>query len=70
MEANALAEHQYSIGMSVLTLVEAMGLMAENQKAIADNKKPIYGKEDFDRLINKNGTYHNNLVTISQAIIS
>ncbi len=56
---NDLKELDYGITMAVQTLVEAMGMQAENQRRLSNGFGLAYTEEQFKDLINNNGVHHN-----------
>lgn len=59
-----LREHAYAMTIAVQTMVEAMGMQAENQFRLGNGDSILYGKESFDDLINKNGCCHNGVLSL------
>lgn len=54
-----LKEHDYSLTMAVATMVEAMGMQAENQQRAAIGASFAYDEKAFMDLLERNGTHHN-----------
>jgi len=59
MDENQAKEFAYSITIAVQTMVEAMGMQAENQARACRNEPSRYLKADFSALIENNGCHHN-----------
>lgn len=59
MDERILKEHAYSITMAIQTMVEALGMIAENQCRADQGKAPAYGEKAFVDLVNNNGCHHN-----------
>jgi hypothetical protein len=64
MEDNTLKQHAYAVTIAVQTLVEAMGMHAENQQRIRRCESLAYGEKAFIDLINKNGCHHNGVLSL------
>lgn len=62
---NVLHQHAYAVTIAVQTMVEAMGMHAENQQRIIRGESIAYGEKQFDDLINKNGCHHNGVLSLS-----
>lgn len=52
----------YVVAQSVYTLVEAMGMQAENQVRISQNCAPAYDEKAFVDLLNRSQIGHNDVV--------
>jgi hypothetical protein len=61
MEAYQLAEFNYQLGMTVCTLVEAMGMFSENMQRQSTGESMAYTHKDFSSLLEDNGIHHNQL---------
>lgn len=59
-----LREHAYAITIAVQTMVEAMGMQAENQHQLSLGNSILYGEKAFADLINKNGCHHNGVLSL------
>lgn len=53
----------YVSGMIANAQIKAMGMMAENQYLQSIGSLPKYREEDFNKLIDDTGIYHNSLIT-------
>lgn len=62
MDNNIAASHAYAITMAVSTLVEAMGMQAENQNRIHRGESIAYDELAFQKLIERNGCHHNGVL--------
>lgn len=52
----------YIIGMAAGALIEAMGMMSENQQRIAAGQALAYKDIDFNALMEERGLHHNALI--------
>lgn len=59
MERDDLQRSDYGITIAVQTLIEAMGMYAENQQRIHRGESLAYPEKAFQKLIEKNGVHHN-----------
>ena len=64
----AMKELDYGITMAVQALIEAMGMMAENQQRIHRGESLAYTEESFSALIEKYGIHHNAIISRWQKI--
>lgn len=62
MNEQLLKDHAYAITIATQTLVEAMGMAAENQHRIHRGESLAYIEKDFQDLINRNGCHHNGVL--------
>lgn len=53
----------YAISMAAQAMIEALGMVADNQQAIVTAADPPYRSWDFAKLIEKHGIHHNALIT-------
>jgi len=61
--AQQMAKAAYINAQTACAMIEAMGMVAENQICIKRNCAPIYNKKSFDDLSLAYGIYHNNTIT-------
>lgn len=54
----------YVNAMAVVALVEALGMVAENQNAALRKEAPRYLGYEFEALIDKHALHHNSLITL------
>lgn len=47
----ALRKHNYCMGMQIASLIEALGMHWENQKAVKEGKLPPYTDRIFKKLL-------------------
>lgn len=59
MNRDDLRALDIGITTAVGTMVEAMGMQAENQQRAAEGKSPAYGEKAFLDLLNRTGCYSN-----------
>ncbi len=52
----------YVIGMAVSTLIEALGMVAENQLRMQNGQSIAYGEGAFKKLLEDNCMHHNGIV--------
>ena len=64
----AMKELDYGITMAVQALIEAMGMMAENQQRIHRGESLAYTEVSFNALIAKHGIHHNSIMSRWQRI--
>lgn len=53
----------YVRGMLLQAEIEMQGMVAANQECAIRGETPQYKQEDLMELINKQGVYHNSLIT-------
>jgi hypothetical protein len=63
MEKSYFKELDYGISIAVMTLVQAMGMHAENQQRIHRGASLAYTEQDFNKLLDKNGVHHSGVLT-------
>lgn len=59
MDNHIAKEHAYAVTMAVSTMVEAMGMQAENQERLRRGESIAYPEKAFNDLILRNGCHHN-----------
>ena len=59
---NALREHANQFNEAVKCLVEAMGMVAENEQRKVLGESMAYQESDFQKLLENNSMTHNQLV--------
>ena len=64
MDNQILRNHAYAFTMAVETMVEAMGMQAENQHRLSRGESIAYTEQAFVDLVNKNGCYHNAVLSL------
>ena len=55
----AMQELDYGFALSVKSIIEAMGMYAENQHRIHRGEALAYRERDFRQIIEENGIHHN-----------
>ena len=60
---STLRKHAYCMTMAIQTLVEAMGMHAENQHRLSRGETIAYDHAAFQKLIIDNGCHHNAVLT-------
>lgn len=65
MDDHALKMHALVITVAVQTLVEAMGMYAENQQCIHRGESLAYDQHAFEALIERNGCHSNSVLSMS-----
>jgi hypothetical protein len=60
-----LSSHAYAITIAVQTMVEAMGMQAENQQRLRNGEAIAYTEQAFTDLINRNGCCHNGVLSLN-----
>jgi hypothetical protein len=60
---NDTSQAAYLIAQAAAAMIEAMGMMAENQRWGVQNERPTYTNHDFFHLIDKYGLGHNDAMT-------
>lgn len=63
-QPHILRNHAYAFTMAVETMVEAMGMQAENQHRLSRGESIAYTEQSFIDLVNKNGCYHNAVLSL------
>lgn len=63
IDRDALKELDYGITIAVQALIEAMGMVAENQQRIHRGESLAYTEESFNKLIEKHGIHHNGILS-------
>lgn len=58
----ALRQHAYTIGQSVLAIARIEGMKAENAKAVHDGDPPIYGEKQFEQAMSEFAIDHNSVI--------
>ncbi len=61
----ALRNHAYAVTMAIETMVEAMGMQAENQLRLSKGESNAYAEDDFVELVNRNGCHHNGVLSLN-----
>ena len=56
--------HAYAFTMAVETMVEAMGMQAENQHRLSRGESIAYTEQSFIDLVNRNGCHHNAVLSL------
>ena len=64
MDDHNLKNHAYAITMAVETMVEAMGMQAENQYRLSRGESIAYPEQAFIDLVNRNGCHHNGVLSL------
>ena len=64
MNDRNLKNHAYAITMAVETMVEAMGMQAENQYRLSRGESIAYPEQAFIDLVNRNGCHHNGVLSL------
>jgi hypothetical protein len=64
MNDHILRNHAYAITMTIETMVEAMGMQAENQHRLSRGESIAYTEQAFVDLVNKNGCHHNSVLSL------
>jgi hypothetical protein len=59
----AMQNAAYVIGMAAGALIEAMGMVAENQDRDQKNYAQAYTEDDFQKLMQERGLHHNSILT-------
>ena len=62
-DVKAFQDAVYVMGMAAGSLIEAMGMQAENLKRQAKGEMPAYDEKDFNRVIENRGLHHNTLMS-------
>ena len=62
VDQSLLNEQIYTFGMIVKGLVEALGMVAENQAREREGKGMAYTEDDFLKVIEDNGIHHNAII--------
>lgn len=65
MNEQLLKDHAYAITIAIQTLVEAMGMQAENQQRIHRGESLAYTEQAFADLINRTGCHHNGVLAMT-----
>jgi hypothetical protein len=60
---STLRKHAYCMTMAIQTLVEAMGMHAENMQRAHRGESMAYDSAAFQKLIIDNGCHHNAVLT-------
>jgi hypothetical protein len=63
MEKQHLLELDYGFAMSVKSLIQALGMQAENQIRADQGNSPAYSEKDFLKIIDENGIHHNSILS-------
>lgn len=63
MEEMALRELDYGLSQTTCAILEAMGMVTENQRRTAQGEALAYGEKEFYALMDKYGLHHNNVIT-------
>ena len=63
MEYQEARNVAYIIATAVGALIEAMGMIAENQQREITGSSPAFVHEDFIKLIDRSGVHHNAILT-------
>ena len=64
MDDNTARQHAYALTIATQTMIEAMGMQAENQQRIQRGESLAYVESDFQNLINRTGCHHNGVLSL------